>query len=142
METQQAQLMPPRRKKQEKRPNICAGPAADEPPGIAVHFRDDILRLSLPSDEPDVLVDDRGLPDRQVDYDHLKEHTDDKQIIHKTHGETFPKEVDQNFDTHFDDVLHGNYLREHLKTVHLSSEIAQKLIEMIKTTGACLTPPG
>ena len=43
-----------------------------------------------------------------------------------------PKEVDQHFDTNFDEALRGDYLREHLKTGHLSPETARKLIEMIK----------
>ena len=78
VETQRSPLQSPRRKKGKKRPNIYAGPATEEPPGIAVHFCDDTFRLLLPLVEPDVLIDDRGFPDRQVDYDHLEKHADDK----------------------------------------------------------------
>ena len=85
METGRAPLRPPRGKKGKKRPNMFAGPAADAPPCVAVHFRDDTLRLPLPSIEPDVLIDDRGFPYRQVDYDQLEEHADDVTILRKSH---------------------------------------------------------
>ena len=98
METGRAPLRPPCRKKGKKRPNIFAGPAADEPPGVAVHFRDDTLRLYLPSTEPDVLIDDRVFPDRQVDYDHLEEHADDLPILCRSHGRPLPDTVNPNFD--------------------------------------------
>ena len=120
METGRVPLRPPRRKKGKKRPNMFAGPAANEPPGVAVHFRDDTLRLPLPSMEPDILIDDRGFPDRQVDYDHLEEHADDQPILRKSHGTPLPDTVDPNFDTKFNDVAHGAYLTEHLKTGHLA----------------------
>ena len=80
MEAPQAPLRRPRSKKGKKRPNIYAGPAAEEPLGIAVHFRDDTLRLSLPLGEPDVLIANHGFPDSQVDHDHLEEHAEDEPI--------------------------------------------------------------
>ena len=60
--------------------------------------------------EPDVLIDNRGFPDRQVDYDHLEEHADDQPILRKSHGTPLPDTVDPNFDTKFNDVAHGAYL--------------------------------
>ena len=63
IETQRSPLRPPI-------PNIYAGPAAEEPPGTVVHICNDTLHLRLPLGEPDVLIDDHGFSDRQVDYDH------------------------------------------------------------------------
>ena len=71
---------------------MFAGPAADDLPGLTVHFRDDTLRLPLPSAEPDVLIDDRWFPDRQVNYDHLEEHADDQPILRKDPWKTTARE--------------------------------------------------
>ena len=113
-------------RKGKKRPNIVAGPTADKPPGLSVHFHDDTLRLRLPSTEPDVLIDNRGFPDRQVDCDHLEEHVDDLPILHKSHGRPLPDTVNPNFDIKFNTVAHGAYLTQHIKTDHLASDTAKK----------------
>ena len=142
MGTGRVPLRPPRRKKGKKRPNIFAGPTADEPPGVAVHFRDDLLRILLPSIEPDVLIDDRGFPDRQVDYDHLEEHADDLPILRKSHGTPLPDTVDPNVDTKFNAIAHGAHLIQYLKTGHLAPDTAKKLIHVIKKHWRVFNPAG
>ena len=97
-----------------------------------MHFRDDTLRLPLPLGDPNVLVNDRGFPDRQIDYDHLDDHADDNPILRKTHGKDLPTGVDPNFNTQYNEALHGAYLNKHLKTGHTSATTAAKTIAMIK----------
>ena len=140
LETPRAPLRPPCRKRRKKRPNIYAGPVTDESPWIAVHFFDGILCLPLPLSKPNVLIDNRRFPNRQLDYHHLEEHTEDTPILCKTYRGTMPTEVDPKFNTQFDDALHEDYLREHLKTGHMSAQNSKKTIAMIKITGVFLTP--
>ena len=132
METPFDPLRPPRRKKGKKRPNLYNDPVTEEPLGIAVHFQDNTLRLPLPLGDPNVLTDNRGFSNSQINYDHLEEHAEDKPILLKTHVKTLPTGVNPNFDTQYDKALHGTYLKEHLKTGHISAATAVKTIAMIK----------
>ena len=49
------------------------GPEPEAPPGTEVIYQVDIVRLPIYGDGINPLVNDRGFPDKQIDYEFLEE---------------------------------------------------------------------
>ena len=47
------------------------GPEPETPPENKVRFQEDTVQLTIYGDGINLLVDDRGFPDKQIDYDFL-----------------------------------------------------------------------
>ena len=86
-------------------------------------------------EETNVLYDDRGQPDAAAEEDAAIESRLDCPLIRKTRP-ALPTSIDPEFNVQFDEALHGDYLREHLHTGHLSPAIAAQLTKLIKNIGA------
>ena len=128
-------------RKERKEKNTYTGPPPDAAPGAGIRFdpvsngpsgvsfHPETLRLPILPDGPDVNLNDRGFPDRQLDYDFLIEQSEGVELIRKT-GPEFPTTVDP--DIKFDEAKYGAYLREHPKTSHMPASQALRVIDLIK----------
>ena len=133
-------LRPPPRKKAKKRQNQYKPPSRPPPPGIDVSLKGKAIRLPLIQGKDDPLIDDRGFPDRQIDYDFLEE-KECAPLLRKTVSE-LPKDIDPDFNVQFDEAKHGAYLREHLKTGEMPPKILQRLTNLIKKYWCVFNPDG
>ena len=136
-----APLRPPRRKKSKKRANIYEGPDDAPPVGEPVAPPLKKIRLPIQTSETNVLVDDRGFPDKQIDYDFLEDGEPREPVLRKVVPE-LPSSVDPDFDVAYSEAKHGEYLRTHLKTGHLPTGVAAKLVAIIKKHWRVFDPDG
>ena len=66
-------LRPPKIHKGKKNPNMFKGLDPEAPAGNKVIFQEDTVWFPIYGDGITPLVDDRGFPDKQIDYDFLEE---------------------------------------------------------------------
>ena len=88
-----------------------------------------------------VLLDDRGNPDISVDYDWMEEEENPPEVLRRT-LHALPTSVDPEFDVKYDETKHGPYLKKHLKTDHLSPEVAARLTALVKKHWRVFNPDG
>ena len=80
-----------------------------------------------------VFFDDRGFPDQLDDFDYLLHHTGGVRILRKRLHTAPQLDVDDpDFHFPFDEVKHGEKLRNELKVNHLPADIQERTINLIK----------
>ena len=133
-------LRPPPRKKGKKRPNRYQPPPRPPQPGIEVGFTGRAIKLPLLQGDSDPLLDDRGFPDRQIDYDFLEE-KECAPLLRKTVSD-LPKDIDPAFNVQYNEAKHGAYLSEHLKVGDVPPDILKRLTDLIKKYWCVFNPDG
>ena len=133
-------LRPPPRKKSKKRQNMYRPPPQPDPPGLAVDFGGKAIRLPMYREGVDPLVDDRGFPDQQIDFDFLEE-KECAPLLRKVVPE-LPKDIDPEFNVKFNEAEHGAYLKEHLKVGDVPPETLERLTTLIKKYWCVFNPEG
>ena len=115
----------------------------EAPPGTKVRFQEDSVRLPVYGNGINPLFDDRGFPDKQIDYEFLEEQGMILKLpfLRKVDPE-LPTKVDPNFDVKFDEVKHGAHLKNHLKIDHMSPSQAARLTAAIKNNWLVFNPGG
>ena len=87
-----------------------------------------------------VFYDNRGFPDQSEEFEYLLHRTGGGKVIRKRlHPAPSLDEVDQKFNTPFDEKKHGEKLRRELKVDHLPPDLQKDLTELIKSIGQCST---
>ena len=100
--------------------------------------------IRLPSagnSDTNVLLDDRGHPDIQQDYDWLEYDKQAPPLLRKT-MHPLPEKVDPEFNVQYDEAIHGDYLREHLKISHLIPDEQKAIIRLVKKYWCVFNPDG
>ena len=87
------------------------------------------------------MLDNRGLPDRERDYDFLIDQSDGVNLIQNIDPE-LPDTVDSASNVKFDKATHGAYLRGHLKTRHMPGSQASHIIDLVKSHWRVFNPDG
>ena len=95
----------------------------------------------MDSTTPQVLLDDRGFPDKTVNYDWLEDRPSKPRLLRKT-AHALPTAMDPNFNVQYNKAKHGKYLCKHLKVGHLEPVTAAQLTLLIKKYWCVFNPDG
>jgi hypothetical protein len=110
----------------------------NEPPPPSPAIRD--LPPIRPADKPkqcrwisNVLINDRGFPDKSDHYDNLLHNIDGRPILRKLKHPPPPlDEVDPEFFSTYDESKHGEQLRQDLDLSHLDTQVQEKIYALVK----------
>jgi len=102
-------------------PNVVNDPIQPAPKGMKGKKRENVF------------YDNRGFPDQSEEFEYLLHRTGGGKVIRKRlHPAPSLDEVDQKFNTPFDEKKHGEKLRRELKVDHLPPDLQKDLTELIK----------
>ena len=97
--------------------------------------------MPIKQEGPNVLYNDRGQLDAAAEEDAAIESRLESPLVRKTRPALL-KEIDPEFDVKYNELLHGEYIRENLKMRHVPPAWSARLIRLIKKYWCVFNPDG